>query len=231
MLISGALFTVLSLMDEFLEFPESSVTVIDRVPLSLKVSHDVIGFQFIDSLTAQLLETLSVHDATITSHISNWFPLMRITFHHVISISDALRVIVGATVSNSSESLLHAVNKLAAVQIHMLVVIAHVRGAVVVMVFIDVGKNEDATIHVVVRALLIALLVLSINLAVLLFLADSWEIRLFNLVMGDDILYIKIIILIILIIILCNKSSTVVYDFCFFLFSLFKGGYGVAERG
>lgn len=71
MLISGALFTVLSLMDELLALPESSVTVIDRVPLSLKVSHDVIGFQFIDSLTAQFLETLSVHDATTTSHISN----------------------------------------------------------------------------------------------------------------------------------------------------------------
>jgi hypothetical protein len=208
--IFGAASSILSLMLIFFEFPAASLTTRVRVQLSLRVVHDVISFQFNDSEVLQFLVTSSFRVAISSSPMKRLFPIISIFFHHVISISDLLKEIVGAVVSLSSSagsSLLHAVNRLAAVQIHTLVVIAHVSGAVVVMVLTDVGKNEDATIHVVVKALLIALLVLSINLAaLLLLLADSWECRLFNLVMEGDILYIKIIILIILLIILYNKS-------------------------
>ena len=94
---------------------------------------------------------------------------MLTVFHHVISTSYLFWLIVGATVSfTSSGSEEHAVNRLAAVQIQIVDAIVDVRGAVVVMVFTDVGKNDEATIHVVVRVFLMAFLVFSRNIAVLL---------------------------------------------------------------
>jgi hypothetical protein len=182
-LTSGALFMVFSLMDVFFEFPASSVTVIDRVPFLLRVSHDMILFQSKDNLTEQFLDVLSVHDATTSSHISNWFPDIRIIFHHVISISDCFRVTVGAIVSSSSLSHEHAVSRLAAVPTQIVDVMVVQRADEVVIVFTDVGKKDETTIHVVVRALWIALFVFSRNLVALLVFLISFELMLSRFVM------------------------------------------------
>ena len=92
---------------------------------------------------------------------------MRISFHHVISISDSLTFMVGGvvslTISSVQLSSLQAVNKLAAV--HTVIVVAAVvaRGERVEIVFTEVGRILETAIPAVVRVFLTASLVFSTN--------------------------------------------------------------------
>ena len=121
---------------------------------------------------------------------------MRISFHHVISISDLLTFIVGATVSltsigpigSSGSSHPQAVNKDTAV--HKETALA--TGATILTVFTQAGTIVDVVvvamgpmvltaIDVAVNVFLTALFVLSMNLWVFdNFFGDSIELKEFN---------------------------------------------------
>ena len=176
-LILGAFSSTLSLISILLVFHAASLTCSLRVHFSDIIVHAVIGFQLNNREVEQFLVTSSFRVAISSSQMKRRLPLISIFFHHVISISVLLSSILGDVVSlNSSVVLsLHAVSKLAAVHAHIVVVmaVAHERADVVVIVFTDVGRNDEATIHVVARALFMALLVFSINFAVLLCVLDD----------------------------------------------------------
>ena len=133
---------------------------------------------------------------------------MRICFHHVISTSDLLTLIVGATVSftsigSSGSSPPHAANNEAAVPREIVLTAVVAIGAIAVMVFtlagttlevvvVAIGPIVLAAIQDAVSTFLIALLVFSTNLLALLrseLFAYSPEFKWFHSVMMIDIIH------------------------------------------
>ena len=95
----GTFFVMVNFTSAFFEFPASSDTLMVRVHSSDIVVPDETDFQFTDNSTWQSLVLLSLQDATRTSQINSWFPLMLISFHHVMSTSLLFIWIVGGAVS------------------------------------------------------------------------------------------------------------------------------------
>ena len=138
---------------------------------------------------------------------------MRTCFHHVISTSDLLTLIVGAIVSfsgftgPSGSSLLQAASNPAAVHREIVLTAVEASGAIAVIVFTLAGMTVEvvvvaaigvkvlAAIHVLTSTFLTALFVFSKNLLDLLEFALDSLIQ-FTLLVISDILYVLKLLLV-----------------------------------